>query len=209
MKKFFKEFKAFITRGNVLDMAVGIIIGGAFTAIITALVNNILTPLLAMIPGTGDTGALQLVLRKAVTDDAGAVLHEAVIMDFGVVISAIVTFLLTAFVLFLVVKTVNSVRDGSKKFRSDCEVLGKKEYAALRKQLKSEGRNNREIKEIILAKEKEILAAQKAEQEKKEAEEKAAALANAPETLLREIRDLLANKISEGSEKTDNGQVAE
>ena len=91
MKKFFKEFKAFITRGNVLDMAVGIIIGGAFTAIITALVNNILTPLLAMIPGSNDTGALQIVLR-AVYDDAGALdVTKSVIMDFGAVISAIIT----------------------------------------------------------------------------------------------------------------------
>ena len=57
MKKFAKEFKQFITRGNVLDMAVGIIVGGAFTAIITSLVNNILTPLINWIPGADNTGA--------------------------------------------------------------------------------------------------------------------------------------------------------
>lgn len=111
MKKFFKEFKEFITRGNVLDMAVGIIIGGAFTAIITALVNNILTPLINWIPGADGTGALQVVLRPAVLDEVtGEVLTEALIIDFGAVISAIITFLITAFVLFVIVKVINGVR---------------------------------------------------------------------------------------------------
>lgn len=107
---FWKEFKEFITRGNVLDMAIGIIIGGAFTAIITALVDNILTPLLQMIPGTSDDyGVLQVVLREATETT------EAVILDFGVVISAIITFLLTAFVLFLIVRTVNRIRRSVEK----------------------------------------------------------------------------------------------
>ncbi len=108
--KIFKEFKEFITRGNVLDMAVGIIIGGAFTAIITAIVNNILTPLINWIPGADGTGALQVVLREAQLDEAGNVLTEALIIDFGAVISAIVTFLITAVVLFLIVKLINGVR---------------------------------------------------------------------------------------------------
>ena len=110
-KGFWGEFKEFITRGNVLDMAVGIIIGGAFTAIITAVVNNILTPLLQMIPGMGGDGygALQVVLRKAFVTEAGVEV-DAIILDFGIVISAIVSFLLTAFVLFLIVRTINRVR---------------------------------------------------------------------------------------------------
>ena len=66
MKKFLKEFKEFISRGNVMDMAVGIIIGGAFTAIINAVVGNILTPLINAIPGADGTSALQIVLRDPV-----------------------------------------------------------------------------------------------------------------------------------------------
>ena len=115
MRKFFKEFKAFITRGNVLDMAVGIIVGGAFTAIITSLVNNILTPLINWIPGADNTGALQVLLREAVLDADGNVLTEALIIDFGAVISAIISFLITAFVLFLIIKTVNVVRERGEK----------------------------------------------------------------------------------------------
>lgn len=111
--KFFKEFKEFITRGNVLDMAVGIIIGGAFTAIITALVNNVLNPLINMIVSDDGTSVLKLVLRDAVYRDVEGELQlvqEAVILDFGSVISAVVTFLLTALVLFIIVKTINGVR---------------------------------------------------------------------------------------------------
>ena len=102
---FFKEFKEFIARGNVLDMAVGIIVGGAFTAIITAIVSGILTPVLQSV-GVGEDGfgALQIVLREATETT------EAVILDFGVVISAIITFLLTAFILFLIVWSINRIR---------------------------------------------------------------------------------------------------
>lgn len=108
-KGFWKEFKEFIARGNVLDMAVGIIIGGAFTAIITSLVNGVLTPLLQMI-GVGDDGfgALQIVLRAAVVEN-GAVVSEAVVLDFGIVISAVITFLITALVLFLIIRMVNRI----------------------------------------------------------------------------------------------------
>ena len=127
MKKFFKEFKTFITRGNVLDMAVGIIVGGAFAAIITALVNNILTPLINWIPGADNTGALQVVLRDAITDDAGNVITEALIIDFGAVISAIISFLVTAFVLFLIIKTVNHVREKSEKLVEEYKKKQKEE----------------------------------------------------------------------------------
>lgn len=96
-------------------MAVGIIVGGAFTAIITSLVNNILTPLINWIPGADDTGALQVVLREAVLDGEGKVLTQALVIDFGAVISAIISFLITAFVLFLIIKTVNAVRERSEK----------------------------------------------------------------------------------------------
>ena len=123
MKKFFKEFKEFISRGSVMDMAVGIIIGGAFTAIVSALVENVLTPLINWIPGTNGTGALQVVLREAVTDGEGQILTEALIIDFGAVISAIVTFLLTALVLFMIIKIINGVRR-----RAD-ELKAKKEEA--------------------------------------------------------------------------------
>ena len=166
MKKFFKEFKEFITRGNVLDMAVGIIIGGAFTAIITAIVGNILTPLINWIPGSDGTGALQVVLREAVLDADKNVVTEALVIDFGAVISAVVTFLITAFVLFLIVKAINSVRAGGKK-------LAEKHKKAIEKKL-AKG---------------EITAEQAAAEQAEAAVE--AAPAETTDDLLREIRDLL------------------
>lgn len=111
MKKLFEEFKKFINRGSVMDLAVGMIIGSAFTAIVTALVNGILRPLINAIPGADDTGALQTVLRNPVLDDAGNVIKEAVILDWGGVISAIITFFVTAIVLFLIVKIFNKAKD--------------------------------------------------------------------------------------------------
>jgi large conductance mechanosensitive channel len=123
---FWKEFKAFISRGNVLDMAVGIIIGGAFTAIITALVNNILTPLLQMIPGMDKDGfgALQVVLKPAQGES------PAVVLDFGIVISAIISFLLTALMLFTIIKIVTRVNNAAKKAREEYEAKKAKEEAA-------------------------------------------------------------------------------
>lgn len=165
MKKFFKEFKAFITRGNVLDMAVGIIIGGAFTAIITAIVGNILTPLINWIPGSDGTGALQVVLREAVLDAENNVITEALVIDFAAVISAVITFLITAFVLFLIIKAVNSVRSGSQK-------LAEKRKKAIDKKLQ---------KGEITAEEAQAAVEEVA----------SAAPVETTDDLLREIRDLL------------------
>ena len=122
MKKLFKEFKDFISRGNVLDLAVGMIIGAAFTAIITALVTGILKPLINLIP-LSETG-LQTVLREAVIDDAGNVVVEALILDWGAVVSAIITFLLTALVLFIIVKAINT----AQKKADEAKAKAKKAY---------------------------------------------------------------------------------
>ena len=120
MKKLFKEFKEFINKGNVLDLAVGMIIGAAFTAIITAVVNGILKPLINLIP-IGETG-LQTVLRPAVVDETtNTVLVEALILDWGAVISAIITFLLTALVLFIIIKAINTAKKKAEEAKAKLE----------------------------------------------------------------------------------------
>lgn len=98
-----KEFKEFISRGSVLDLAVGVIIGGAFTGIVTKLTENVITPLITLIislifPGTKNVEDATKGLNFVV---------NGVKFDYGAVISAIITFLITAFVLFLIIKTVN------------------------------------------------------------------------------------------------------
>ena len=122
--KLLKEFKEFISRGNVMDLAVGMIIGAAFTAIITAVVNGILKPLINLIP-LSETG-LQTVLRPAVLDAEGNVLTEALILDWGSVISAIITFLLTALVLFIIIKVFNTAKKKAEEAKAKAEELAKK-----------------------------------------------------------------------------------
>ena len=98
MKKFLEEFKAFAMRGNVLDMAVGVVVGSAFTAIVTSIVENLLTPLLGLL----------------IPDSSFA---EWAPGGFGIgaVINAIITFIITAFVVFLIVKGMNTIQDLKKK----------------------------------------------------------------------------------------------
>ena len=108
MKKLFKEFGAFVARGNVLDMAVGIIIGSAFTAIITSLVENIFTPLIGMILGGIDFAGINVTVGSAV-------------LEIGKFLNAIITFILTAFVLFLVVKAINKAREKAEAKKKAAE----------------------------------------------------------------------------------------
>ena len=100
------EFKAFITRGNVMDMAVGIIIGGAFTAIVQSLVNDMLMPVIGALFGGVDFTTLRIVIREA--DEAAGVAEAAI--KYGSFIQAIVNFLLIALVIFFIVKAMNKFR---------------------------------------------------------------------------------------------------
>ena len=110
MKKFMEEFKAFVMRGNVMDMAVGVIVGGAFGAITSSLVSNVITPLLAFIFGAPNTDALNITLRAAETDAAGEVVKEAIVLGFGTFVGAIIDFIIIALIIFLIVKAFNKAR---------------------------------------------------------------------------------------------------
>ena len=102
MKKFMNEFKAFISRGNVMDMAVGIIIGGAFTAIVTSLVNDIINPILGVFGGK-DFSQLSIPLKG----DAA--------LNYGNFIAAIINFLIMAFIVFMIMKVMNGFSEKMKK----------------------------------------------------------------------------------------------
>ena len=116
--KFFAEFKKFITRGNVLDMAGGVIVGGAFTAIVNGLSNNILKPLinyfLYIIMGKDSLSDIYTVLVPVMkTEDGEEVLDlaQSIYIDWGAFINAIINFFLVAFVLFVIVRVINRVRE--------------------------------------------------------------------------------------------------
>ena len=115
MKKFFEEFKTFISKGNVLDMAVGVIVGGAFGAITSSLVANVITPLLAWIFGSPNTDALNITLRAA--DEAAGT--EALVLGLGTFVGAIINFLVIALVLFSVIKAFNRARELSEKKKEE------------------------------------------------------------------------------------------
>lgn len=104
-KTLISEFKEFISRGSVLDLAVGVIIGGAFTAIISSLVNDIIMPLIGLLLAGVDFTTLKIVLKAAGEDGTGGVF-----LAYGNFIQAAINFLLIAFVLFLVIKGINGMR---------------------------------------------------------------------------------------------------
>lgn len=185
MKKFFGEFKKFITRGNVLDMAVGVIVGGAFTAIVNALSNNILKPiinwLLALIFGAQSLSDIYTFL-KPVKVDGVIDLEQSIYIDWGAFINAIINFILIAFVLFCIVKAINYANEGVKKGAHRYDPLTREEILAHRR----EGKSSKEILALAEAKQAAI------DEEQRLAEEEAAK--NAPKTetqLLEEIAELL------------------
>ena len=108
MKALIKEFKEFISRGNVMDMAVGVIIGGAFTAIVNSLVNDMLMPLplLSLLTGGFDFSGLCIALGEG---------ENAATINYGSFISAIINFLLIALVIFLIIKAINKVSRKKKE----------------------------------------------------------------------------------------------
>lgn len=108
--KLIKEFKEFISRGNVIELAVGIIIGTAFTAIVKSFVNDIITPLIAWIFGNQNFDSLFIVLRKASEGK-----NDAVLLTYGAFITAVINFILIAIVLFFIVKSINKFNNLRKE----------------------------------------------------------------------------------------------
>lgn len=191
MKNFFSEFKKFITRGNVMDMAVGVIVGGAFTAIVNGLSNYILKPLinylLALILGKDTLADIHTMLLPAYTvDETGTEvldLANSIYIDWGSFINAIINFFLIALVLFCIVRVFNRLRENQKEAAEKAKAgkLTKEERMAL----KAEG---------IKRSDKAAVAAWRAAKAEKEAAEAAAAAAAAEEQAR---LDRLANPTTE------------
>lgn len=201
IKKFFGEFKTFITRGNVLDMAVGVIVGGAFTGIVNGLSNFILKPLinylLALALGGGALEkAVTILGTPAYLEDGTIDLANSIYIDWGSFISAILNFLIVAFVLFMIVRTMNNIAKAHERMVEGLDLDEKKEIYQIRIEQRVSKKKAMEIYEAKVA----ALKAEKAAAEAKAAEEAAIAAAAAEEKatantrLLEEIRDLLKNK---------------
>ena len=191
MKKFFKEFKAFISRGNVFDLAVGMIIATAFNKIVSSLVNDIIMPLVTWSTGAASLKDLSIPLREV---DGEVTLA----WNYGNFLQVILDFLIIAFSVFLMVKIVTNSR---KKFQeAGEEIIERKQIRAEKRKIKKLAKLENKDFNTAWAEyqeEKRVAAEEKA---KKEAEEKAAKEAadklNNPtqEQLLKEIRDILKQK---------------
>lgn len=177
MKKFFKEFKDFISRGSVIDLAVGMVIGSAFTAIVNALVNSIIMPLITAIFGKPDVSGLHFILNGAV-------------IPYGQLLQAILNFVLVAFFLFLVVKSINQAREIGETAKK------RKPSKAEKAELKERGVNLKDSKLV-----KTELANLRAE---KELANKAVAKPTTEE-LLSQIVELL--KTNQDNKETEETQI--
>ena len=199
MKKFFEEFRKFIMRGNIIDMSVGVIVGGAFTSIVNGLTDNILRPLinwfLATLLGTDSLSEVYTYLKKVEVAelDANGVatgkmivdLSQSIYIDWGAFINAIINVLIIAFVLFVILKTINAINESHQRLQDiQTRIDWKKE-------------NN-----IKLSKKEKAFLVKQEKKAKEDAIKKAKeeeALKNQPkpvttEDILIEIRDLLKNK---------------
>lgn len=199
MKKFFQEFKKFITRGNVVDMAVGVIVGSSFTAIVNGLSNFILKPLInallyVIMGGDALDKIYTFLVKEFVVNDAGEITSEidmakSIYIDWGSFINAVINFFLIALVLFTIVKIINHLRESGKKLEE--EARNSRPSKEDRKEMKKRGIKFSDSDAVAAYYEEK---AAKAAAEKAAAEEKARLdrLANpTTEDLLKEIRDLL------------------
>lgn len=216
MKKFLEEFKKFITRGNVVDMAVGVIVGSSFTAIVNGMSNFILKPiinwLLALIFGKDSLSSIYTFLIRVETvqdiiDADGNVigtelvpdLAQSIYIDWGSFINAVINFFIVAFVLFTIVKVVNRIREEHKEFNE--KILSYRLTKADRKELKARGVRAGDFQAIeAYIEERRLAKEEEAKAKAKEAEEKAKRereLNPTTEDLLKKIlEEIKTNKMS-------------
>ncbi len=189
---FFKDFKAFISRGNILDLAIGVVIGAAFTAIVNSLVNDIIKPLIALLV-SGDFSELIVVLRPETVNEAGEVIREAITLNYGNLIMAILTFFIDALVIFTALRIIRNAR---RRLQNEGEKI--KSLLIRKEETVETVADNNEGGET--AAKKEEPAAPVVEQQAQNLEDHASV-----EQLLTEIRDLLKSEKekSEGNASDD------
>ena len=192
MKKFWEDFKKFISRGNVVDMAVGVAVAGAFTKIVTAFNTGFIGPLIALLTGSSSFSTMKWVIREANVLEDGTEIAEVAIM-YGDLIQTTLDFVMIALTLFIVMRTWARLSERAKRLSTNVKELLTPENEAEIKRLEEEKAAaealEKAAEEARIAEEKAAL--EKAALEKKEAEK--ARLLSSVE-LLEEIRDLLKNK---------------
>ncbi len=154
MKKMLEEFKTFINKGNVLDMAIGVIIAGAFGKITTSVVNDILMPVIgAIFGGSSLKDALNITLEPAVLDEAGEVVKEANVLGIGNLLTYIIDFIIVAFICFLIVKAFNKARE-----KAEAKKKAEEEAAAAKAAEEEAAKPKEPTTEELLAEIRDLLA---------------------------------------------------
>ena len=171
---FWKDFKAFISRGNVVDMAVGVVVGGSFSKIVTGLVNNIINPAVNIVMKKGGLDSIKTIITEAIVDEAGKIVTPEVAILWGTWLQTIIDFIITAFCVFVMVRVITGFR---KKL--EAKKLAEEAEKAAEAKAKAEAEKAAAAEAAKLAAEKQAaLDASILEQAK----------------LLAEIRDLMKNK---------------
>lgn len=208
MKKFFNEFKQFISRGNIIDMAVGVIVGGAFNTIVTAFTNKIIMPLINLLLSVGGENGLEkaYTFLKVVRDGEGAIdLSKSIYIDWGAFITAVINFFIIAMTLFVILKVAMKSREFLQKSVADFEKA--KPTKEEKKELKEKGvnlRNREEMKNALLELRKQKEELKKAEAERLEAEKQKI---ETDAEVLRDIRDLLKAQTAVQCEKIEKTET--
>lgn len=115
IKKFFSDFKEFAMKGNIMDMAVGVVIGSAFSKIVTSVVNDLIMPIFGAVTAGADFTSMKLVLSQAVLNEAGEVITPEAAITYGNLIQNVVDFLLIALSLFIFVRFINKAKEKMEK----------------------------------------------------------------------------------------------
>ena len=123
MKKFFGDFKTFIMKGNIVDMAVGVVVGGAFGKIVTSLVNDVITPLISIATGKVMLTDLKWVIKDAVLNEAGEILKNEVALTYGNFIQTIIDFLIIAFSIFIVLRIMVNAQKKLEELKKKEEII--------------------------------------------------------------------------------------
>ena len=149
MKKFLEEFKAFAMRGNVIDLAVGMIIGSAFGKITSSLVNDVIMPAVSMLMGGVNFSDWKIVLKEAVLNADGTEAAAEVAIKYGNLISVIVDFVILAFAIFCMVKLINTMREKAEALRKKEEEAAVEEEAPAEPEPSAEEKLLTEIRDLL------------------------------------------------------------
>jgi large conductance mechanosensitive channel len=182
---FFADFKKFISKGNIIDLSVAVVIGAAFNKIVNSLVNDIIMPLISLVTGGASVVDWKWIIREATYDSAGNVLTAETAFKYGVFLQAIIDFLIVAFTIFVILKVIVNSQRGFKDF-------SKKMKKAMKKAVK----NGDEEAAAVIA-------------ETAKAPEVAPAKIESQEDILRDIRELLKKQVSETEKGTEESTTEE